>query len=109
MRSNAEEELIRDGVNVSTAFVPPNPAAGSMQAEHHILENGDSGGEIMRRASHGEDADPSEGPPAFVVVVAIQEARAAGTWERSLLDSGGGFGKLGVRCHNTILKGLDRL
>src|SRR6185437_973340 len=75
MRGYGKEQLIGDGVFVGSLLAPPD-AAGAVVAppSGHVGKDGLGHVEIGWMAREVVGVDPSEGPPAFVVVILIDEA-----------------------------------
>jgi len=74
-RRHGQEELVGDGVLISPRLAPPDAAvAGGVPAAGHVGEDGLGHREVAGVTRPVVGIDPRQGPPAFIVVVIVEEA-----------------------------------
>jgi hypothetical protein len=72
---NGEVQLVGDGVHVGFRLIPPDAAVtGSSASVLHVGEDVDGLVEVFCCSRDVVGLDPSQCPPPFVVVEAIEEA-----------------------------------
>lgn len=72
---NAQVELVRNGVHVGVFLVPPYPSSAfGGAAVLHVVEDVDCCVEILGRSSDVVCLDPTQRPPSFIVVIAIEKS-----------------------------------